>query len=63
MTPVEAKLVALLRGPKLSDLKTREALGISHDECIRLHHDLRTKLGVNIHRESLRDFVRRHHEI
>jgi hypothetical protein len=59
LTPTEIKLVALLRGPKLSDKKTRAALGLTQEQSIRLHHELRTKLGVTKPGASLRDFVRK----
>jgi len=59
LTEIEARLVAILRGPKLSDRRVCEQLGITHEESIQLHRTLRDKLGVNLHREGLRDFVRR----
>jgi hypothetical protein len=59
LTPLEAQLIALLRGPKLSDTMTRSILGVTQEEAIRLHHKLRTKLGVPAPGTSLRDFVRK----
>lgn len=60
LTPKETELVARLRrGPKLSDARMRDALGIDHEAALRLHHTLRTKLGVDPARENLRTAVRR----
>jgi hypothetical protein len=59
LTTQETELVAILRGPKLSDKRVREQLGLTHDDAIRLFHTTRTKLGSDAGRESLRDAVRR----
>jgi predicted transcriptional regulator len=59
LTPNERRLVDLLRGPRLSDKRIREALGLTGDACTRLHHNLRAKLGVTSLNEGLRDFIRR----
>jgi hypothetical protein len=59
LTAQETALVALLRGPKMSDRQVSDRLGLSHGDAIRLFHTTRTKLGSDAARESLRDAVRR----
>lgn len=58
-TDTEARLLGLLRGAKMSDAQISAALGLTQGETIALYHGMRTKLGVDPARESLRDFVRR----
>lgn len=60
VTVAETQLLALLRGPKMSDKQISATLGLTQGEAIALFHGLRVKLGVDGTRESLRDFVKRH---